>query len=331
MPHAFTDGARAAMCDAVGRGTATRARAGASGGNGVPSSGRGLPSWLRDPAVSAERRTSARLERHETVSARWHSACCPERVSTPQSLPGALPPRRARARTHALTLALALLAAHSGSRAEGPSLGSVGARLINQAAENAVRAEAGATPGRLFLTPAPLDPRLRLPACDQPLHAFLTDGQVRQQTTLGVRCEGSVRWTIYTGISVESEAPVLVARTALPRDATLTAADFQLVTRRVPGLIGSYLCDPAALAQQRLRRPLAAGEALAIDALAPALLIHRGQQVVLLARSPGIEVRMAGVALGDGRASDQIRVQNTSSQRIVEGTVRADGVVEVPL
>jgi flagellar basal body P-ring formation protein FlgA len=281
--------------------------------------------------ASAARQTSARLERHETVSARWHSACCLERVPTTQSLLDGPPPHVARARSHALVLALALLVAHSGTRAEGPSLSRVGARLINQAAEDALRAEAGATPGRLFLTPAPLDPRLRLPACDQPLHAFLTDGQVRQQTTLGVRCEGSVRWTIYTSINVETEAPVLVARTALPRDATLTAADFQLLTRRVPGLIGSYLCDPGALAQQRLRRPLAAGEALAIDALAPALLIHRGQQVVLLARSPGIEVRMAGVALADGRASDQIRVQNLSSQRIVEGTVRADGVVEVPL
>ncbi len=329
--HVRSPTARAPQCVMqLERAATTRARGRAFGGKDVPSSGRALPSWLRDPVVLAVALAQARRERHETVSASWHSACCPEPVAIPQSLPSAPPPHVARAHRHALALVLALLAAHSSTRAEGPALG-VGARLINQAAENAVRAEAGATPGRLFLTPAPLDPRLRLPACDQPLHAFLTDGQVRQQTTLGVRCEGSVRWTIYTSINVESEAPVLVARTALPRDATLTAADFQLLTRRVPGLIASYLCDPAALVQQRLRRPLAAGEALAIDALAPALLIHRGQQVVLLARSPGIEVRMAGVALGDGRASDQIRVQNLSSQRIVEGTVRADGVVEVPL
>lgn len=208
---------------------------------------------------------------------------------------------------------------------------SVRAPLINQAAESAVRALASPNAGRLALSAAPLDPRLRLPPCDQPLHAFLPDGQVRRQTTVGVRCEGKVRWTIYTSITVESEMAVLVARYALPRDAALTAADFQLLTRRVPGLSSAYLADAAALAGQRLARPLRAGEPLATDALAPAPVVHRGQQVVLLARTRGVDVRMAGVALSDGRASDHIRVQNMSSQRVVEGIVRADGVVEVPL
>jgi flagella basal body P-ring formation protein FlgA len=76
---------------------------------------------------------------------------------------------------------------------------------------------------------------------------------------------------------------------------------------------------------------VAAGEPLSVDALAPALLIHRGQQVVLVARSPRVEVRMTGVALADARAADHIRVQNLSSQRIVEGIVRPDGVIETPL
>lgn len=212
------------------------------------------------------------------------------------------------------------------------SLPITSARVISQAAEDAVRAQAGVASAQLSLTPAPLDPRLRLPACDSPLQAFITDdGQIRHQTTIGVRCAGTVRWTIYTSITVDSIAPVLIARYALPRDATLTAADFQLQTRRVPGPIGAYIADAAGLTGQRLRRPLAAGEPLSSDALAPAPLIHRGQQVVVLARTGGIEVRMAAVALSDGRIADRIRVQNLSSQRIIEGIVRSDSVVEAPL
>lgn len=207
----------------------------------------------------------------------------------------------------------------------------VGPRLINEAAESEIRSLAGATAGHLSLTVAPIDPRLRLPACDQPLRAFIPDGQVRAHTTVGVRCEGSVRWTIYTSIGVETDATVLVARYALPRDANLAASDLQLATRRVPGLLDSYLTDAASAAGQRLKRPLGAGEPLTVDALAPALLIHRGQQVVLMARGSGVEVRVAGVALADARASDHIRVQNLSSQRIVEGIVRPDGVIETPL
>ncbi len=200
------------------------------------------------------------------------------------------------------------------------------------AAESEIRSLAGATAAHLSLTAAPIDPRLRLPACDpSPLHAFILDNQVRAHTTVGVRCEGSVRWTIYTSIGVETEAAVLIARYALPRDANLAASDLQLATRRVPGLLDSYLTDVAAAAGQRLKRPVAAGEPLTVEALAPALLIRRGQQVVLLARSSRVEVRMAGTALADARAADHIRVQNLSSQRIVEGIVRPDGVIETPL
>jgi len=205
-------------------------------------------------------------------------------------------------------------------------------QLIEQTAEQAIRAQAAQSAGRLSLTPAPLDPRLRLPLCDRPLQAFITEqGQVRPQTAVGVRCTGSVRWTVYTSISVRTLAPVLVARYALPNAATLTAADFQRCTCEVPGLLTGYVTDAAALAGQRLRRALFAGEPLSIDALAPAPLIRRGQQVVLLARADGIEVRMAGVALSDGRADDHIRVENLSSHRIVEGVVRSGSVVETPL
>jgi flagella basal body P-ring formation protein FlgA len=70
---------------------------------------------------------------------------------------------------------------------------------------------------------------------------------------------------------------------------------------------------------------------LSFEALAPANVIHRGQQVVLLAHSGAVEVRMNGVALADGRISERIRVQNQSSQRVVEGIVRSANEVETPL
>jgi flagella basal body P-ring formation protein FlgA len=214
----------------------------------------------------------------------------------------------------------------------GGVLAGAGLASISQAAQRAIRTQAGAQGATLSLTPAPLDPRLRLAACDRPLDAFITGGgQIQYQTTVGVRCAGRVRWTIYTSVTVESLATVLVARYALPREAALTAADFEPQTRRVPGLLSGYLTDAAALAGQRLKRPLRAGEALSRDALAPAFLIHRGQQVVLVAHAPGIDVRMAGVALSDGRVADRIDVRNLSSQRVVEGVVRSDSEVEMPL
>jgi flagella basal body P-ring formation protein FlgA len=73
------------------------------------------------------------------------------------------------------------------------------------------------------------------------------------------------------------------------------------------------------------------GEALDADALLTAPIVHRGQQLTLLARTSGMDVRVAVVALTDGKPDERIRVQNLSSQRIVEATVRSSQLVEVPL
>jgi flagella basal body P-ring formation protein FlgA len=205
--------------------------------------------------------------------------------------------------------------------------------LIRSAAEAAVRAQAGVSASALSVQVSPLDARLRLASCDVALRAFVSGSSSAHsgQTTVGVRCEGSVRWTIYTSVAAQSQAKVLVARRSLSRDTEATAADFMLEDRLVPGLANVYVSDPASLAGQRLGRPIAAGDALTIETLAPANLIHRGQQVTLLAHAGGFEVRMVGVALSDGRESERIKVQNQSSQRVVEGIVRSANEVEIPL
>jgi len=203
---------------------------------------------------------------------------------------------------------------------------------IRAAAERTVRSEAGSAASNLSLQVSPLDARLHVAACDRALTGFIsTSSASHNQTTVGVRCEGSIRWTVYTSVAVQSQVAVLVARRSMARDVEVSAADFKLEERKVPGVASAYVTDIDALAGQRLGHPIASGDPLTLDALAPANLVHRGQQVVLLAHAGGVEVRMAGVALADGRASERIKVQNQSSQRMVEGIIRSANEIEIPL
>ncbi len=203
---------------------------------------------------------------------------------------------------------------------------------LQSAAEHAVRHEIAPTAGSVIVRAQDLDARLRLAQCDRPLTAAIAgDGQLRPHTTVAVRCEGSVRWTIYMSVSIDSEVAVLVARHAMARDEQVSAADFDLVPRHLPGLATDYVTQAATLNGQRLRKSIGGGDALSLDALTPSNAIHRGQQVTLVAGSGEFQVRMSAVALSDGRIADRIRVQNLSSQRVVEGIVRSDSVVEVPL
>ncbi|MBS0386875.1 MAG: flagellar basal body P-ring formation protein FlgA [Proteobacteria bacterium] len=203
---------------------------------------------------------------------------------------------------------------------------------IVKAAELAVHAAAGSGTTNLIATADAPDPRLQLAACAAPLRTGIAgDGQLREHTTVAVRCESSTPWTLYIGVTLSTAAPVLVAQHALARDAVPTAADFTTVVRHLPGLSSRYVSDPAQLAGQRLRRPVAMGEALDVDALSTAVVVHRGQQLTLLAHTAGMDVRVTVIALMDGRPDERIRVQNPASQRVVEATVRSAQYAEVTL
>jgi flagella basal body P-ring formation protein FlgA len=117
----------------------------------------------------------------------------------------------------------------------------------------------------------------------------------------------------------------------LPRGAEPAATDFDSVRRTVPGSGADYPADPATLHGLRLKQPMAAGEFLTRSRLETAALIHRGQKVTLLARNDGIEIRVAAVALSDGRPAERIQVQNENSHQVVEAVVRDATLVEVTL
>jgi len=204
--------------------------------------------------------------------------------------------------------------------------------LIRSTAESAVRTAAGESAQDLLVTADVLDARLQLGACSTALQALIAgDGQIHDHTTVGVRCESGNRWALYLGVAVITETSVLVAQHALAQGSVPQVADFQVMRRRLPGLSTSYVTDPAALHGQRLRRSLALGEVLNSDALLVAPIVHRGQELTLLAHTEGMDIRVAVIALTDGKPEERIRVENVGSHRVVEATVRTAQLVEVSL
>jgi len=59
--------------------------------------------------------------------------------------------------------------------------------------------------------------------------------------------------------------------------------------------------------------------------------VRRGDQVVISARSGGINVRMQGEALSGGTLGQQISVRNLTSQRVIRARVAGPGQVEVEM
>ncbi|HEY8507989.1 MAG TPA: flagellar basal body P-ring formation chaperone FlgA [Steroidobacteraceae bacterium] len=201
---------------------------------------------------------------------------------------------------------------------------------VRSAAEEFVRQKIPESALRVRITAGQLDSRLRLPACDRKLETgLLPGGLIGARTTVAVSCKDGANWTVYVPVTVVTEVPVLVLNRAGLRGERISPSDVEVQVREVVGTGESYLRSVEELSGRTLKRPLPAGTALTADVLIEDVLVRRGQQVTLLAGVPGLEVRATGRALNDARAAGRVRVQNISSNEVVEGTVERAGVVRV--
>lgn len=177
-----------------------------------------------------------------------------------------------------------------------------------------------------------LDPRLRLPLCDQPLTTTLeSPAQPLGRVTTRVRCDGSAPWTVFVPAEVRLYRPVVVLTRPLKRMSVVKAADLSLVERDIGQLGQNFLTDPTQAIGKKLTRQLGSGQILLSTHLQVAEVIRRGDQVVISARGSTVNVRMPGEALTDGAPGQQINVRNLRSQRVVRARVIGPGQVEVAL
>jgi flagella basal body P-ring formation protein FlgA len=197
-------------------------------------------------------------------------------------------------------------------------------------AESFVRSQLPRDASVADVTAGSLDHRLRLARCKGGLHAQLPPGATLQaRSMVAIACKGPVLWTVYVSVTVESRISVLVLKHPVARDARLTIADVTVETRKVTGLTTAFLTDAKDLESRSVERPLPMGTTLTADMLKPDLVIRHGQDVTLVASAGGIEVRASGRALADGAAGTRLKVQNSSSLKVVEGVVEGPDLVRV--
>ncbi|MEQ7919570.1 flagellar basal body P-ring formation chaperone FlgA [Xanthomonas sp. WHRI 1810A] len=188
------------------------------------------------------------------------------------------------------------------------------------------------TVGRYEIEVKQLDPRLRMPFCDKELTASLeSPAQPLGRVTVRVRCEGGSPWTVFVPAQVHLFRNVVTVVRPMKRDAIVSDGDVALRERDV-GLLGQGFLDSLDQAVgQKVVRPTVIDQILTPVHLQQPELVKKGDQVVIIARSGSMSVRMPGEALSDGGFNEQIRVKNLNSQRVIKANVTAPGQVEVPM
>ncbi|WP_296248839.1 flagellar basal body P-ring formation chaperone FlgA [uncultured Stenotrophomonas sp.] len=187
-----------------------------------------------------------------------------------------------------------------------------------------IRSAALATLGAGESGEANVDANLRLPACSQPLQAKVT-----ANTTVEVACPQTGGWRLFVPVKVRREQQVLVLARGVAAGETLAAADVSSVKRDTARLAGAVLLNPEAAVGRVARRALSAGSLLSATDLVAPRTVRRGDNVALVSRRGGVEVRMAGKALGDAGEGERVSVENLSSRRVMQGIATPAGDVLV--
>jgi len=180
------------------------------------------------------------------------------------------------------------------------------------------------------LLSGPVDERLRLAPCAQALRARIPAGaQLRDRVMVEVQCTAAPGWRTYVPVRIAGTHKAVVLRRSVVIGETLKPEDLTSIDADPAQLPLGYFDDPGAVTGLTTSRSLAAGAVLSNQSLKLPNAIFRGQAVTLLASGDGLNVRTAGRAMSDGYVNQRIKVQNSSSGKVVEGIARSDHLVEI--
>lgn len=171
-----------------------------------------------------------------------------------------------------------------------------------------------------------VDARLRLPACAETRFFLPANAQLWGRGSLGVRCDAPSPWTFYLGYQNRLSGPALVATRPIAARELPSGSDIEV--RLIDYTQSPDLYPRIWPAEARVNRPVAAGQPILINWLALPTVIKAGVKVRLLVGTPAFTVSQEGTAMNSAAPGEMVRVK-TPSGRIVQGTARQDGTVEV--
>lgn len=184
--------------------------------------------------------------------------------------------------------------------------------------------------GEYEMTLTPLDERLRLPECSEPLEAF-TNHEINRagRVAVGVRCNAENKWSIFTSSFIKVYQSVVVLVRPVQRGEIITPQHLAIERRDVSSLREDFATQLEQIENKQAVRHLDAGIIMNGRYAVDPKLIKRGEKVMITAAKPGFAIQMNGQSMMEGSKGQLIRVKNINSGRIISATVIEPGRVAV--
>lgn len=200
---------------------------------------------------------------------------------------------------------------------------------IAAAAKSFLNRQLESEPGEIEIRLGTLDPRLRLPACSRPLNGFLPKGtELKGNAIVGIRCVGEKSWHIYVPVELSIKQRVIVFKNHLAKGTQVSVDDLEYKLVDVADLRFTPVTDLKRIAGSILKRRVNAGEMVNPRYTC---MVCKGEKLFLIAQNAHLSVSMEATALEDGHYGDSVKVKNSASRRIIDGTVVAKNKVVVDI
>ncbi len=175
-----------------------------------------------------------------------------------------------------------------------------------------------------------IDKRLRLKACTQNLQARIPHyANEIGRTTVEVSCSGLKPWKIHVSVYIHKYLNVITAKHSLPAGSVIQAADIKLTRQDVSRIRAGYFTQLSQMTNMVVRRAVKSGKVISPAMLKPKRLVQRGDEILILAQTGNLSIRVKGKALMNGVRGQRIRVKNIHSKRVFQATVISNGLVRV--
>lgn len=177
----------------------------------------------------------------------------------------------------------------------------------------------------------PLDSRLDLPQCAEPLEAFTTNDLIKAgRITIGVRCNHiEKKWSIFTSAIIKTYQMVVVLTQPIQRGEIITRAHLAIEKRETSNLRDDFVTQFEYVENKQITRQFTSGAILSLKNVIAPLLVKRGDKIVISTTKSNFSIKMSGVAMMDGTKGQQIKVKNLNSGRIINATIIEPGLVSV--
>lgn len=170
-----------------------------------------------------------------------------------------------------------------------------------------------------------------LPACSQPLR--LSSAPLQQKNlarqNYRVACGSGASWQAVVTVKADLYLPIAMAAREIERGETLTPDALVMKKFNISNLRGEPLLSREEATGLTAKRNLRAWKPILRTQLQQPLLVKRGQAVTISSETDDIRAQTAGVALKEGHLHESIKVQNSSSERVIDAIVTGAGRVSV--